>query len=216
VEYYTNLALQEADHIRYEFSLAGTSDRYGFDFPNKKVIFYDDGETMIHTSTFPQVARATAALVSLPVLAEDENDARKTLSSFRDKFAHIASFRINQKDMFASVLRVTGTKQSDWSVSYEPTKERFEKARVAMLAGDRIAFGRMLYAKCFFPGENNMCNFDKCGLDNEALGLPEESLDEFTRVGIDMANSDYFAVRDGNFIKEGGNKAGMAAYEKKE
>jgi hypothetical protein len=118
--------------------------------------------------------------------------------------------------MFASVLRVTNTKESDWSISYEPSKERFEKARAAMMAGDRIAFGRMLYARGFFPGKNNMCNFDRYGLDNEALELPVESLDAFTQVAVEIAGSDYFAVRYGNFLKEGGNKTGMAAYGKKE
>jgi hypothetical protein len=210
------LILPETDYARYECSLAGTSDRYGFDFPKKKVIFYDNGETKIHTSTFPQVARAVTSLLSLPMLLEDENDKTTTLSStFRNKLAHIASFRISQKDMLASVLRVTSTKESDWSISYEPSKERFERPRDAMIAGDLIAFGSRLYARCFFP-KNTLCNFDKHGLDNEALGLPKESLDEFTRVAVDMASSDYFAVKDAKIVKEGGNKVGMAAYGKED
>jgi hypothetical protein len=175
---------------------------------------------MIHTSTFPQVARAIAALLALPILPEDKSDtSTTTLSSFRNKFAHIASFRISQKDMFASALRVTNTKESDWSVSYESSKERFEKARAAMMAGDRIAFGRMLYARGFYPDRPdaiNMCNFDRYGLDNDALGLPEESLDEFTQVAVNMANSDYFEKKYGSFIKEGGNKTGIKAYGKKD
>jgi NmrA-like family len=36
----------------YEFSLAGGEMRYGFDFRNKSVTFFDDGKTKINTSTW--------------------------------------------------------------------------------------------------------------------------------------------------------------------
>jgi hypothetical protein len=39
----------------YEWSL-GISSAYGFDFANRKVTFFDDGETKICTSTWPQVS----------------------------------------------------------------------------------------------------------------------------------------------------------------
>ena len=48
----------------YEFSLAGSQARYGFDFAKREVTFYDEGETKITTSTWPQCGRAVAALLS--------------------------------------------------------------------------------------------------------------------------------------------------------
>ncbi|KIV99706.1 uncharacterized protein PV09_08637 [Verruconis gallopava] len=200
----------------YEFSLAGTSDRYGFDFRNKKVTFYDDGETPIHTTTFPQVGRAVASLLALAVAPTDPKDTSPTLATFRNKFVHIASFRISQKDMFASVLRVTKTQESDWDISYENSKDRFDRAKAAMLSGDRIAFGRMLYARGFFPGDTNMCNFDRYGLDNKLLGLPEESLDEFTQVAVDMVNENYIEKKYAALQNAGGNRVAMALYGEKQ
>jgi hypothetical protein len=53
----------------YEFSLAGTvqgsSARLGFDFDKKEVILYDDGNTKINLSTWPQKGRGTARLLDL-------------------------------------------------------------------------------------------------------------------------------------------------------
>ena len=191
-------------NFRYEFSLGGTPDRYGFDMPNKKVIFYDDGNQKIHTSTFPQVGRAVAALLSLPMTRTDGHDG-KTLEDYRNKFVHVASFKVSQKDMFASILRVTGTKESDWTISYEPSKERYEKAKIEVQKGDLKAFGRMLYARSFFPGDECPVDFDRYGLDNEALGLPQEDLDEFGRIAWQMGNSDYFEKKYGALYKGSGS-----------
>src|SRR4051794_23008406 len=58
----------------YEFSLAGGPERYGFDFKNHTVTFFDDGNTPINTSTWSQCGRAVANLLSLKVLPDDEND----------------------------------------------------------------------------------------------------------------------------------------------
>jgi hypothetical protein len=44
----------------YEFSLAGTDIRYGFDFDKKTVIFYDEGKVKMNTSTFPQLVNRWA------------------------------------------------------------------------------------------------------------------------------------------------------------
>jgi hypothetical protein len=159
--------------------------------PNKTVTFYDDGLQKIHTTTFPQVGRAVAALLSLP-LTKAPGYGGKTLEDYRNKFIHIASFKVGQKDMFASLLRATSGKESDWNIHYQPSKERYEQAAEAVKTGDIRAFGRMMYARGFFPGEECPLDFDRYGLDNEALGLPQEDLDEFGRKAWEMGNSDYF------------------------
>jgi hypothetical protein len=37
----------------YEYSLGGGPCRYGFDFKNRTVTFFDDGTTRLNTSTWP-------------------------------------------------------------------------------------------------------------------------------------------------------------------
>ena len=69
----------------YEYSLAGSTWRFGFDFPQRKLQFYDDGKTKINVSTWPLCGRAMASLLSLKVLPDDEADKSPTLSHFRNK-----------------------------------------------------------------------------------------------------------------------------------
>lgn len=170
----------------YEFSLAGTEARYGFDFDKKEVTFYDDGTAKLSTSTWPQSGLAVAKLLSLKVLPEDENDTAPCLSRWRDGSVHVSSFTLSQKDMFASVLRVTGDKEADWKVSYEDVKERYKRGFDMMQKGQFVGFGILLYARMFYPG--NPGDFSN-RLDNKVLGLPEEDLDEATKVAIKMAKA---------------------------
>lgn len=170
----------------YEFSLAGGDIRYGFDFHDKSVTFYDDGNTQINTTTWEQCGRAMAALLSLPELPVDENDKRSTLSQFGNSVVYISSFLISQKDMFESVKRVTGTTDHDWKISYEHSAQRYEDGQAAFNKGDMRGFGKMLYSRVMFPnGDGNFSN----KLDNKLLGLPQEDLDDRTRVAVKMAEN---------------------------
>jgi hypothetical protein len=168
----------------YEFSLAGGEVRYGFDFHNKTVTFYDEGTTKIPTSTWEQCGRAVAALLSLPELPRDENDKSPTVSQFADGLVYISSFFISQKDMYESVKRVTGTTDADWKVSYEGSETRYKDGIEAMKKGDMRGFGKMLYARVFF-GDGDYTP----KLNNKLLGLPEENLDERTKVAVRMAEN---------------------------
>jgi len=174
----------------YEFSLAGGEIRYGFDFHGKAVTFYDDGDTKICTSTWEQCGRAVAAVLSLPELPADENDKSPTLSQFANSIVYISSFVISQKDMFESVKRVTGTTDADWKVSYEPSAKRYQDGMEAMKKGDMRGFGKMLYARIFFP--NGDVNFSS-KLHNNLLDLPKEDLDERTKVAVKMAENNEVA-----------------------
>ena len=168
----------------YEFSLAGGEIRYGFDFQNRSVTFFDDGKTKIITTTWEQCGRAVAALLSLPELPFDENDETPTLSQFGNRCVYISSFLISQKDLFESVKRVTQTADADWNVSYEPSAQRYKDGMDAMQKGDMRGFGKMLYARVMFP--NGDGDFS-AKLDNDLLGLPQEDLDEQTRIAVKMA-----------------------------
>lgn len=154
-------------------------------------MFYDEGTAKIDTSTWKACGGAVGKLLALPILPEDEEDKGPTVSSWKNDFVRVGSFEINQKDMFASVLRVTGTKESDWKVSYQPVKERFEEGRAMMQKGNMMGFGQLLYARAFYP--DGAGNFGKIpGLDNEKLGLPKEDLDEATKFGIHLHESGHF------------------------
>jgi hypothetical protein len=170
----------------YEYSLSGGSVLYGFDFKDRTVTFYDDGNTRINTSTWPQTGRSVANLLSLKVLPDDASDKSACLNDFRNKFVYVSSFNVSQKDMLDSVMRVTGTSLKDWKVSYEPVKERYKAGVEEFRSGSRIGFGKLLYARSFYP--------DKCGnyeerkgLHNDLLGLPKEDMDEYTKIAVQRA-----------------------------
>lgn len=174
----------------YEFSLAGSPYRFGFDFQDRSVTFFDDGNAPIDTSTWEQCGRAVAALLSLPVLPADEehDDKTPTLSQFRNKFLYLSSFNVSQRDMFDSVLRVTGTAESDWTVRHQDSKERYAEGVSMLKAGNRQGFAQLMYTRTFYPTDE--ANYARRGLlHNDLLGLPKEDFDEATKRAVDMALS---------------------------
>ena len=174
----------------YEFSLGGSSARYGFDFKNRSVTLFDDGNTRINTSTFLICGRAMASLLSLKILRDDETDTSPCLTDFKNKPVYISSFNLSQRDMLDSVLRVTGTSLQDWEVSHEPVKERYKFAVEDFKKGSHIGFAKALYSRAFFPDGKG--NYEATrGLHNDILGLPKEDLDENTKIGIEFSNQTY-------------------------
>lgn len=176
----------------YEFSLVGLKTpsqgdllRYGFDFPNKTITFFDEGKVSINTSTWLQCGRAMASVLSLKVLPEDANDKSATLSQFKNNFVLVSSFNINQRQMFESVLRVTGDKESDWTVKAENSKERYADGMAMMKSGNPMGFVKLMYTRIFYPNDGG--DFEKTkGTSNAVLGLPKEDLDEATKRALDM------------------------------
>ncbi|KAJ5126422.1 hypothetical protein N7448_005724 [Penicillium atrosanguineum] len=167
----------------YEYSLAGGDARFGFDFDKRCLTIYDDGNTKNSMSTLSQVGRAVAKVLSLNELHEDENDKSLTLSTFLNKGVYIKSFVVSQNEIFESVKRVTGTSDADWTVTREATKKRYEDGLALVKGGNMAGFSKLLYARAFYPDDPSNCSVKA---QNELLGLPEESLDKFTQVGIDM------------------------------
>ncbi|KAJ6446251.1 hypothetical protein O9K51_01022 [Purpureocillium lavendulum] len=168
----------------YDYSLGGGEPRFGFDFDKRSLTIYDDGRTKNSTSTLSQVGRAVAKVLSLKELPYDENDKSLTLSRFLNNGVYVTSFVVSQNDMFESVKRVTGTVDAEWTITHETTKKRYEDGLAQVKAGNMAGFGKMLYARAFFPNDANDISRKA---QNELLGLPDESLDEFTKAGIAMA-----------------------------
>lgn len=165
----------------YEYSLA-IPRNYGFNFANRTVKFYNDGENKISTSTWPQVGRAVAAVLSLPIQPEEPN-TEACLEKLKNRVVYTNSFTISQKDMLASALRVTGTKEEDWTITKEPATEVYTKGLEQLNQGKREAFADVLYSRIFFP--DGAGNFESKGTLNSMLGLPKESLDEATKIAVE-------------------------------
>ncbi|KAI1750213.1 putative oxidoreductase CipA [Xylaria castorea] len=164
-------------------------EAYGFDLKNKSVTFFDEGTAKINNITWEKTGEAVAGLLSLPI--ESETPGAPALSDYKNKRVFVSSWLMSQKDIFGHVLRVTGTKESDWSVKYEPAVERYEGAMKRILSGDQSAYQRMLYTRTFY--NNGDGDFEsRNGLDNDKLGLTketQESLDEEIKKAVGMAES---------------------------
>lgn len=175
----------------YEFSLANAKEAYGFDFQNKTVTYIDDGETRMNTSTWEQCGRALASLFSLPQLPQDADDSSLTISRWANNTVRIESFFLNQREMLESILRVTGEKESDWTIKRQPAKERWEEAIAIMKeGGTKVGMGyiQRMYSRVFYKDGSGDYS-EK--LDNERLGLPKESLDEATKRSVQMVEDGY-------------------------
>ncbi|KXH40736.1 hypothetical protein CNYM01_05611 [Colletotrichum nymphaeae SA-01] len=167
----------------YEFSLAGGAERFGFDFSNRTITFYDEGSTKINTSTLEQCGRAIAQVLSLKVhTAMNEKDGL-TLSQLKNQPVYVSSFQVSQRDMFESVLRVTGATEEDWKIKYQNVQQRYAEGKAEMQRGDMTGLVKLLYARDFFV--NGGGNFEASrGLHNGALSLTREDLDDHTRTAI--------------------------------
>ncbi|KAF1945544.1 NAD(P)-binding protein [Clathrospora elynae] len=163
----------------YEYSLSGGS--YGIDVAKREAVFFDKGTQRLNTSTWPQVGRAVASLISLPV---------SSLDAYRNRMLYISSFALSQRDMLKAVQRATGTTDSDWKITSEPTKQRYADAKEKMKSGDHSAFVKALYTRYFIDEEGL---YEKTHeLANEKLGLPEEDLEEATKAAVELQKSGYW------------------------
>ncbi|GKT52175.1 uncharacterized protein ColSpa_12356 [Colletotrichum spaethianum] len=172
----------------YEFSLAGSPDRYGFDIKNKSVTFFDDGDIKVNNSTWNQCGRGLAAFLSLKWLPEDENDASPTIQKWANDVFYVSSFLVSQREMFESLKRVTGTEDGDWDIKHQSSEERWKAGHESLRSGDRSGFSRLMYARIFFPSADGDVE-NTHGLVNEALGLPKEDLDKATEEGVRLCLS---------------------------
>lgn len=175
----------------YEYSLGAGDFSFGIDVAAKTVSLFDDGKQKVNVVTFPFTGRAVAALLSLPVSRTGAAaDEKVVLDDFANKVAHTSSFAVSQRDILESVLRVTGDKEENWTITQWTAEERYKKGVEKFQKGDREGFGWLLYARSFYKGVENGYFQDKLGLDNERLGLPlTEDLDSYTKLVVESAKA---------------------------
>ncbi|KAK3725900.1 hypothetical protein LTR37_000048 [Vermiconidia calcicola] len=165
----------------YEYSLT-TSMAFGIDLKEKKANFYDDGETKISVSTFAQVGRGVAALLSLPIKPEG-GDTERCLEKFRNGMVYINSFTVSQRDIFESILRVTGDEESHWTTESDSSKEIYRNGMEGMKNGNMKAVMRGFSARVFYLDGSG--NFEsRRGTLNATLNLPKEDLDQATHAAL--------------------------------
>ena len=91
--------------------------------------------------------------------------------------------------MFDSILRVIGDKESDWKIDYEPAVERYKAGQEFMKGSDRVGgYQQVMYTRVFYKDGSG--DFSS-KLDNDKLGLPQENLDEETKVAVQMVEEGY-------------------------
>ncbi|KAH7118816.1 hypothetical protein B0J11DRAFT_77551 [Dendryphion nanum] len=175
----------------YEWSLA-LPPCFGIDIPSRTATFFDNGRTPISVSTWPDIGATVAALLSLPVNVE-KSEGSTSLMQLRNKLLYTCSFTLSQREMFASVLRATSTTDSEWSISYEPVRERYATGLKEMGEGSRAGFAKMMYARVFW--EDGCGDFEREGgvgiVDGSLRGLEKErgekGVDVGTRVAVERA-----------------------------
>ena len=169
----------------YEYSLSASPACYGFDLKDRSVTFFDDGNTRINTSTLPQCGRAVANLLGMKILPEDAGDGSACLSQFRNRFVYVSSFRVSQKDMLDSVMRVTDTKVGDWKIGHEASVDRYKAGCEELKKGNFVGFPQLMYTRVFYQDGSGDFEASR-GLQNEVLGLPKDDLDEYTKIALQM------------------------------
>lgn len=83
--------------------------------------------------------------------------------------------------MLDSVLRVTGDKESDWTITNENSLERYKRGVALLESGNLVGFAILLYTRVFFPDSGG--DFSSRAA-NKLLNLPVEDLDEYTNLAI--------------------------------
>lgn len=175
--------------VWYDYSLPGGPMFLGFDIKNREVTLVDNGTSKINTATWAQYARALAGLVSLKELPEDENDTSPTVSQFRNKPLYTSSFHVSQRDILASVQRVTGTTDADWTIKNQTLDERMAEGQAEIASGNFTGMVKVYYSY-LLSQKGQPLNFED-KLHNELLGLPKEDLDELTKKCVKAAEDGY-------------------------
>lgn len=124
-------------------------------------------------------------MLSLPIKREDGSGSSTTacLDDYKNRVVYINSFTVSQRDMLASALRVTSTKDSDWTITHESARERFAAGVQEVKEGKMQGFQKFAARLLFDDGCGDFESSK--GTLNDVLGLPKQDIDQATKVAIE-------------------------------
>ena len=124
-------------------------------------------------TTTSKVGAAIAACLALPEKTVDEK--------FSNGCLYVSSFRLTQPELFQAIMRVSGTKESDWSIEKKTTYDLIEDGQKMVEGGDAAGNFKVLFGGLFQRGNGGDYS-EK--LHNDVLGLKEEDLEEVMKESI--------------------------------
>lgn len=81
---------------------------------------------------------------------------------------------------------MTGTNDEDWTVSKEPSQQRFLSGFEEAKEGKHSGFAKIMCTRVFYPDGCGDFEHGK-GTLNSILNLPEVDIDEATKVAVERA-----------------------------
>jgi hypothetical protein len=158
-----------ANNPWFEFVLS--TRMVGLDIAKKEALLLDGGEIKANMTTLPRVGESVAALLALP---------EKDLAAYKNDWVYLSSFLVSQRDLLESAKRVTGTKESDWTISHDKAEKVLKDAQEAFGKGDLEGSRKGLLMGAVFHDDLGG-NYSSKVIDYQKLGLEPEDLDEAMR-----------------------------------
>lgn len=153
------------------FDFCMRSGMLGVNFRDRTAELLDGGEVRANFTTLRRVGVSLAALLSLP-------DA--DLAEHRNGWVYFSSFLVSQREILASAVRVTGTREDDWTIKQGSTLGVRTWAKEEAAKGNPMGGAMALFALMFSEGFGG--NYDHKLIDYKKLGLEkEENLDDVMR-----------------------------------
>jgi hypothetical protein len=148
----------------------------------KATLFVGGSNTKFNTTTLPQIGLAVARLLKL----HEDPASPLTLEEYAGTDLYVSSFRVSQEDILASVQRVTGTSDDDWTIDREKTLAQYVgEGKEALGRGEFSGLFPVLFGTLFEQGTGGDYEGDGKPLSNGLLGLPVEDLDEVVKMVVD-------------------------------
>lgn len=150
------------------------SGLWGIDVKGRRAEIFRGANARVSTSTLSRSAEAIAALLSL---------GDRDLAQYKNKSYYVSSFELSQRDIFAGVKRMTGTKDKDWCVTEKDADEIVRDCEIKIKSGDAFSEWYRLFV-LFFQGINGS-NYEGKSVNFREHGLPREDLDTIVKKAID-------------------------------
>lgn len=135
----------------------------GYNLADHTALIYDTGDNKVSYTNMKAVGGAVVGVMKNP--AETAN-----------KYLYIASATTSQNIILAALEKATG---KDWTVTKASTAEARKEGGDKLAKGDFSGIRTLLHGVMY--GNDTGGDFEKKGLANKILGLPEETVDETIR-----------------------------------